>query len=241
MVPPDSDRISLVPPYSGYSYVAIRFQIHDFHVLRSNFPEDSSIKLQSTLLSYNPGHAVTPPVWANPRSLATTCGITVVFSSCGYLDVSVPRVRPCFAGDTPSGCRVPPFGNPRINGHLRLPGAYRSLSRPSSPLRAQASPVRSYLTFSSRVSNCKSYSVSPLPRLCRFGAHISSIRLILGACISAGSLCSPMCLFITNMSNISRAGRRSADCGGLPSAGPIAMKRQRQRGAKRLRLHFFCL
>ena len=94
MVPPDSDRISLVPPYSGYSYAAIRFRIHDFHVLRSNFPEDSSIKSQSTSLSYNPGHAVTPPVWAPPRSLATTCGITVVFSSCRYLDVSVPCVRP---------------------------------------------------------------------------------------------------------------------------------------------------
>ena len=44
--------------------------------------------------SFNPGAAVTEPVWAAPRSLATTCGITVVFSSCGYLDVSVPRVRP---------------------------------------------------------------------------------------------------------------------------------------------------
>ena len=32
-------------------------------------------------------------VWALPRSLATTCGITIVFSSYGYLDVSVPHVR----------------------------------------------------------------------------------------------------------------------------------------------------
>ena len=46
--------------------------------------------------SYNPGRAVTLPVWAAPRSLAATCGITVVFSSSGYLDVSVPRVGPCF-------------------------------------------------------------------------------------------------------------------------------------------------
>ena len=96
MVPPVSDRISLVPPYSGYSYAATRFQIHGFHVLWPNFPDRSSNKLQSTLLSYNPGHAVTPPVWAVPRSLATTCGITVVFSSCRYLDVSVPCVRPTF-------------------------------------------------------------------------------------------------------------------------------------------------
>ena len=34
-------------------------------------------------------------VWALPRSLATTYGITVVFFSCGYLDVSVPHVSLC--------------------------------------------------------------------------------------------------------------------------------------------------
>ena len=44
--------------------------------------------------SYNPKCAVTPLVWANPRSLATTYGITFVFFSCAYLDVSVQRVRP---------------------------------------------------------------------------------------------------------------------------------------------------
>ncbi len=37
--------------------------------------------------------AETTAVWAAPRSLATTCGITFVFFSYGYLDVSVPRVR----------------------------------------------------------------------------------------------------------------------------------------------------
>ena len=31
-------------------------------------------------------------VWAVPRSLAATYGITLVFFSSGYLDVSVPRV-----------------------------------------------------------------------------------------------------------------------------------------------------
>ena len=48
-------------------------------------------------MSYNPVIAVTIMVWANPRSLATTCGITVVFFSSGYLDVSVLRV--CFLSD----------------------------------------------------------------------------------------------------------------------------------------------
>ena len=93
---------------------------------------------------YNPGTRVaTPPVWAPPRSLAATGGIVFTFYSCGYLDVSVPRVRL----HAPHGCRdrsrrVAPFGNPRIRGYLLLPAAYRSLSRPSSPPRAKASPMR---------------------------------------------------------------------------------------------------
>ncbi len=37
--------------------------------------------------------AETNMVWASPISLATTLGITLVFSSSGYLDVSVHRVR----------------------------------------------------------------------------------------------------------------------------------------------------
>ena len=136
MVLPDSDRVSPAPPYSGYSYAATQFQIHGFHVLRPNFPDGSSIKSQSTSLSYNPGDAVTPPVWAPPLSLTTTRGITVVIFSCRYLDVSVPCVRPIYHGNTSSRYWVPPFGNHGITGYLRLPRAYRSLSRPSSPLRA---------------------------------------------------------------------------------------------------------
>ena len=39
-------------------------------------------------------------------------------------------------------CRVSPFGDLRIKAHLRLPEAYRSLSRPSSALSAKAFPLR---------------------------------------------------------------------------------------------------
>ena len=39
-------------------------------------------------------------------------------------------------------CRVSPFGHPRIKAHLRLPVAFRSLSRPSSALSAKAFPLR---------------------------------------------------------------------------------------------------
>ena len=34
--------------------------------------------------------------------------------------------------------RVPPFGNQRVNGYVLLTVAYRSFSRPSSPLSAKA-------------------------------------------------------------------------------------------------------
>ena len=41
--------------------------------------------------------------------------------------------------------RVSPFGYPRINGYLRLPAAFRSLSRPSSATGAKASSLRSFM------------------------------------------------------------------------------------------------
>ena len=48
--------------------------------------------------------------------------------------------------------RVSPFGNLRITGYVRLPAAYRSLSRPSSALSAKASTLRSFcLTFRPRL------------------------------------------------------------------------------------------
>ena len=40
---------------------------------------------------------------------------------------------------------VPPFRHPRIDGYLLLPVAFRSLSRLSSALSAQASSLRSFL------------------------------------------------------------------------------------------------
>ena len=39
---------------------------------------------------------------------------------------------------------VPPFGYPWITAYLRLPRAFRSLSRPSSAIGAMASTLRSY-------------------------------------------------------------------------------------------------
>ena len=142
MVLADSHKISRVPCYSGYCQDYKFLRVRDFHSLWYNFPEVSTSNVKSTLQSYNPNAAETTLVWAIPRSIATTQGITIVFFSSGYLDVSVLRVS--FLSDTWSSTRgVAPFGNLRIEGYLHLPEAYRSLSRPSSPLRAKASSIRS--------------------------------------------------------------------------------------------------
>ena len=85
--------------------------------------------------SYNPSMAVTILVWATSRSLAATYGITFVFFSSAYLDVSVQRVCP-LSGNASSMHWVAPFGYLRINSCVPIPVAFRSLSRPSSPLRA---------------------------------------------------------------------------------------------------------
>ena len=78
----------------------------------------------------------TAPVWALPRSLATTGGIISLFSlPRGTKMFQFPRFASLRqrSDDRPSDGRVVPFGNLRVRGHLHLTGAYRSLSRPSSP------------------------------------------------------------------------------------------------------------
>ncbi len=115
------------------------FPVQGYHLVSPGFPSRSSSLCRATSQSYNPTPAVTGMVWALSLSLATTQEIIVIFFSSAYLDVSVRRV--CSYRAMPSAWRVPPFGNPRIKSYLLIPRAYRSLSRPSSPLRAKASPV----------------------------------------------------------------------------------------------------
>ena len=145
MVPPSSHRVSRVRRYSGYSL------------------QDSVFNYGALTLCRRPSHAVrltylavmrvrtpknrSPSVWPLPRSLATTCGISVDFSSSSYLDVSVQTVPYTYLFDSACvdrlfTCRVAPFGNPRINAYVPLPVAYRSLSRPSSAPDAKASSLR---------------------------------------------------------------------------------------------------
>ncbi len=121
MVPPCSDKVSRASPYSiscvwPFAYGAITRYCRTF---------------QTVLLGFT-------HLRASPLSLAATHGISVDFFSCGYLDVSVLRVR------LPCGIRVKTRGLPHseIFGSkfvCQLPEAYRRLLRPSSPVAAKAS------------------------------------------------------------------------------------------------------
>ncbi len=125
MVPPSSDRISRVPPYS---------RIADDVTRTGLSPTLARLSRRFRL--------IVDDHWPGPRSLATTSGVSVDVLSSGYLDVSVRRVRLADLWIQPAMTlkgRVSPFGDPRINGRSPLPAAYRSVLRPSSPLSAKAS------------------------------------------------------------------------------------------------------
>ena len=149
MVPPTSHRVPRVLRYSGsglsetvFDYVALTLFRRPSHAVRLTVFRSRCPSLTPKILL--------PPVWPPPRSLATTSGISVDVFSCPYLDVSVqgvPLVRlfDSQQADTVLPYRVSPFGYLRINAHLQLPEAFRSLSRPSSAPDAKAFPLRPFL------------------------------------------------------------------------------------------------
>ena len=84
MVSPCSDRVSRAPPYSRTIMVSTRTGL-----------SPTTAKLSSLFHFNHNCH------WPGPRSLATTCGVSVDVLSCRYLDVSVPCVRflhPMYSG-----------------------------------------------------------------------------------------------------------------------------------------------
>ena len=97
--------------------------IRGYHPLWLTFPDHSGC--------FQIGH------WPGPRSLVTTNGVSVDVLSSSYLDISVRWV--CLPYGINLLVWVSPFGNLRIKAYSRLPTAYRSVSRPSSPLCTKAS------------------------------------------------------------------------------------------------------
>ena len=147
MVPPSSHRVSRVRRYSGYSWLVFSF---GYGALTRYGRPSHAVLLDTSGLDVCPQpQRINPLVWPLPRSLATTSGISVDVSSSSYLDVSVqtvPRVHLFYSMHATEVLLqwVSPFGNPRIDGYLLLPEAYRSLSRPSSAPDAKAFPLRSF-------------------------------------------------------------------------------------------------
>ena len=124
------------------------FRVRGCHPLRRQFPLASTNPTPCRGAGpTTPGAAQrTAPVWAGARSLATTCAIIVIFSSSGYLDVSVPRVRPppmrrC-GGIAPAGFPHSDIrGSQGICPSPRLFAACHVLRRLREP---QASPMRPF-------------------------------------------------------------------------------------------------
>ena len=147
MVPAYSLKVPRASSYSGSRLLPLPFAYTTLTSSGRSF-QYRSARLGLAFCGPKP-HGARTMVWALPRSLAATYGIILIFSSSGYLDVSVHRVPSVYLliQYTVTGCasRVSPFRYLRIPACLRLPVAFRSLSRLSSALSAKASTLRPFL------------------------------------------------------------------------------------------------
>ena len=75
--------LDTVPNSIPFAYRALTFSDRPSHAVQ--------LKIESFGLSTTP-EVLLLPVWPNPRSLATTCGISIDDFSSPYLDVSVQAV-----------------------------------------------------------------------------------------------------------------------------------------------------
>ena len=147
MVPPDSDGVSRVPPYSGTGLGVSGFRIQGFHLLWPGIPTRST--------------NLVPPVMAalQPRRGRSAAGLGMVRFRSPLLSesrlISFPPATEMFhfAGLSRTGLWIQPgasgvfpdrFPHSEIPGSsdcVRLPEAYRSLPRPSSTSGAKAFTV----------------------------------------------------------------------------------------------------
>ena len=147
VVHPVSHGVSRVPRYSGSRLSAPAF---GYGALTLSSRPSHAVLLASSDRDVCPQpRRINPPVWPPPRSLATTCGISVDVFSSSYLDVSVrkvPRVRLFYSAHAPRFfiTVVSQFGYLRIRAYLQLPAAFRSLPRPSSAPNAKAFSLCSF-------------------------------------------------------------------------------------------------
>ncbi len=138
MGPPDSHRISRVPRYSGYHDASARFG----HGAVTRYGHTFQYVILTRFLRHR--GPTTPSLHCYSGGLGSSPFARHYLGNHYYF--LFLRVLRCFSSprsphnycrdDRSSTCRVFPFGDPRINGYLHLTAAFRSLSRPSSPVRA---------------------------------------------------------------------------------------------------------
>ena len=183
VVPPASRRVSRVRRYSGTGDPGEGPRVRGSHPLRPAFPCRSA---RTSLCHWMGGLAPPPPpapqpprrnaarlmrvrrFGLGPLSLAATRGISVDFSSSGYLDVSVPRVAPVRPMGSGGGARAWPLAGSPIR---------RSPDRgPCAPPRGLSQLAASFVDF-----RCQGIRLAPLvsssrgPRL----GPASAIRVLL--------------------------------------------------------------
>ena len=151
MVPPSSDRIARVPPYSrtlvpvsrtGLSPAAARLSRR----FRYQKPSATGLfRVRSPLLTESRLMSVPPA--------------TEMFQFAGF--ASSPYE---FSTRIPVTGWVAPFGDPGITDRSHLPRAFRSVPRPSSPLSAKASTRCPYLRLITGASPRKDASITAAHR-----------------------------------------------------------------------------
>ena len=147
MVPPSSDQVSRVWPYSGTRSALVAFT---YVVLTLSDRPSHAVRLTTQVLNaVRTPEVFRLPVCPLPRSLATTYGISFDVSSSPYLDVSVQAVPFQYLWIQYWIMEyelhwVAPFRYLRINGCLLLPEAFRSLPRLSSAPSAKAFTLRPF-------------------------------------------------------------------------------------------------
>ena len=151
MVLADSHRIPRAPCYSGKPSQTRtnQFRLRGYHPLRHAFPDDSATGQHTRPLSGRRENRTAPqPRTRNPCRVSHAHGLTIIRFRSPLLTESLRfiflRVLRCFSSpgslclrsNTSSMYWVAPFGYLRINSCVPIPVAFRSLPRPSSPLKA---------------------------------------------------------------------------------------------------------
>ena len=138
MVPANSCKIPRVPHYSGAKLAVKNFRVRDYHALWCAFPHISPNLLVPLCLVPRPQSS--KPDWFRlVRFRSPLLTESLLFSLPRRTEmVHFPRLALSALCIQAVVCRVPPFGNQRVNGYVLLTVAYRSFSRPSSPLSAKA-------------------------------------------------------------------------------------------------------